>query len=204
MAKSIIKEKDISTEEKIREAAQKIFTQKGFAATRTRDIAEEAGINLALLNYYFRSKEKLFEQIMTEKVQQLFSVLYPIVNDTSIKLEKKIELIVTNYIDMLMANPDLPLFVLSEVRNNPDHFREKMGVEKLMKNTDLIKQLKEKRPDIHPVQFMISILGMTVFTFLSKPIFQSAGLITEQEFKKLAEERKILIPKWANAMLKTK
>jgi len=204
MAKSIIKEKDISTEEKIREAAQKIFTQKGFAATRTRDIAEEAGINLALLNYYFRSKEKLFEQIMTEKVQQLFSVLYPIVNDTSIKLEKKIELIVTNYIDMLMANPDLPLFVLSEVRNNPDHFREKMGVEKLMKNTDLIKQLKEKRPDIHPVHFMISILGMTVFTFLSKPIFQSAGLITEQEFKKLAEERKILIPKWANAMLKTK
>ena len=204
MAKSLKPVKDISTEEKIREAAQKIFTQKGFAATRTRDIAEEAGINLALLNYYFRSKEKLFEQIMTEKVQQLFSVLYPIVNDTSIKLEKKIELIVTNYIDMLMANPDLPLFVLSEVRNNPDHFREKMGVEKLMKNTDLIKQLKEKRPDIHPVQFMISILGMTVFTFLSKPIFQSAGLITEQEFKKLAEERKILIPKWANAMLKTK
>ena len=204
MAKSIKPVKDISTEEKIREAAQKIFTQKGYAATRTRDIAEEAGINLALLNYYFRSKEKLFEQIMTEKVQQLFSVLYPIVNDTTIKLEKKIELIVTNYIDMLMANPDLPLFVLSEVRNNPDHFREKMGVEKLMKNTDLIKQLKEKRPDIHPIHFMISILGMTVFTFLSKPIFQSAGLITEHEFKKLADERKILIPKWANAMLKTK
>ena len=204
MAKSVKLVKDISTEEKIRAAARKIFTQKGFAATRTRDIAEEAGINLALLNYYFRSKEKLFEQIMIEKVQQLFSVLYPIVNDTSIKLEKKIELIVTNYIDMLLANPDLPLFVLSEIRNNPDHFREKMGVEKLMKNTDLIHQLKEKRPDIHPIHFMISILGMTVFTFLSKPIFQSAGMISEQEFKKLAEERKILIPKWANAMLKTK
>lgn len=204
MAKSIKPVKDISTEEKIREAAQKIFTQKGYAATRTRDIAEEAGINLALLNYYFRSKEKLFEQIMLERVQQLFGVLYPIVNDTNTKLEKKIELIVINYIDMLMANPDLPIFVLSEVRNNPDHFKDKIGIEKILKNTHLIVQLKEKRPDIHPYHFIINVLGMTVFAFLSKPIFQSAGLISEHDFNKLAEERKILIPKWANAMLKTK
>ena len=55
--------KDISTEEKIKEAARKIFHKKGYAGTRTRDIAEEAGINLALLNYYYRSKEKLFELI---------------------------------------------------------------------------------------------------------------------------------------------
>ena len=57
-------EKDISTEEKILISASKVFTEKGFSGTRTRDIAEEAGINLALLNYYFRSKEKLFEQVM--------------------------------------------------------------------------------------------------------------------------------------------
>src|ERR1700748_2737311 len=61
---------EISTEEKIKAAAKKLFTQKGFAATRTRDIAEEAGINLALLNYYFRSKEKLFELIMMENFRQ--------------------------------------------------------------------------------------------------------------------------------------
>ena len=57
---------DPTTEEKIKEAARKLFTQKGFAATRTRDIAEEAGINLALLNYYFRSKQKLFDLIMKD------------------------------------------------------------------------------------------------------------------------------------------
>ena len=62
-------EKEISTEEKILEAASKVFTEKGFAGTRTRDIAEHAGINLALLNYYFRSKEKLFEQVMKAKCQ---------------------------------------------------------------------------------------------------------------------------------------
>ena len=60
---------DSSTEEKIKAAARKVFTRKGFAATRTRDISEEAGINLALLNYYFRSKEKLFDLVMMENMQ---------------------------------------------------------------------------------------------------------------------------------------
>lgn len=68
-------EKDISTEEKIKEAARKIFMEKGFGSTRTREIAEAAGINSALLNYYFRSKEKLFEIIMMESVQEMFAFI---------------------------------------------------------------------------------------------------------------------------------
>src|SRR4051812_36042236 len=107
---------DLSTEEKIQKAARKVFTQKGYAATRTRDIAEEAGINLALLIYYFRSKEKLFEIIMLEKMQKFFSVLLPIINNTATTLENKIDGIASNYIDLLTANEDLPLFILSEVR----------------------------------------------------------------------------------------
>ncbi len=62
-----------STEEKIKEAARRVFTQKGYAATRTRDIAEESGLNLALINYYFRSKEKLFDIIMLEHLQIVHS-----------------------------------------------------------------------------------------------------------------------------------
>ena len=61
--------KDTNTEDKILKAANKVFTQKGFAATRTRDIAAEAGINLALLNYYFRSKKKLFDIVMLENLK---------------------------------------------------------------------------------------------------------------------------------------
>ena len=63
MAKKSEAIKDLSTEQKIKNAARKVFTEKGYAATRTRDIAEAAGINLALLNYYFRSKQKLFEEV---------------------------------------------------------------------------------------------------------------------------------------------
>ena len=74
-------EKEISTEEKILEAASEVFTEKGFSGTRTRDIAEKAGINLALLNYYFRSKEKLFEQVMKAKILIFFGQILPIITN---------------------------------------------------------------------------------------------------------------------------
>ena len=116
MAKSKDPKKiDTSTEEKIIEAARKVFLEKGYAATRTRDIAEEAGINLALLNYYFRSKEKLFQLVMVENLQQLFSVVLPIVNNDELTLEQKLETLAENYIDLLIDNSDLPIFILSEM-----------------------------------------------------------------------------------------
>src|SRR6476620_8054618 len=117
MAKKVpSKTKPENAEEKILAAARKVFLEKGFAATRTRDIAEEAGINLALLNYYFRSKEKLFQLVMIEKVQLMFGVLLPIINNGELELETKVERIVENYIKLLSENPDLPLFVLSELK----------------------------------------------------------------------------------------
>src|ERR1700751_6460756 len=97
--------KNISTEEKIKQAARKIFMQKGYAATRTRDIAEEAGINLALLNYYFRSKEKLFDLIMLESLHDFRQHIIVALNDEKTSLESKIETLVSNYIDLLINQP---------------------------------------------------------------------------------------------------
>lgn len=193
----------LSAEEKIKEAARKVFTQKGYAATRTRDIAEEAGLNLALLNYYFRSKEKLFEIIMKEKMQQLFGIITPILNDTELSLEKKIDQIIDRYINMLLQNPDMPIFVLSEIRNNTDLFK-KMQVGKLLQNSHFVQQLKEKQPAIHPLHFVVSILGMAIFPFVANPVLKSTGLLTDQTFTEMMEERKKLIPMWVKAMLKAK
>ena len=93
---------ELTTEQKIVEAARKIFTQKGYAATKTRDIAEEAGINLALLNYYFGSKENLFKQIVTEKFEDLFGLMSPILSNKNITLEEKIQTLVKNYTNLLI------------------------------------------------------------------------------------------------------
>ncbi|MCV9927180.1 TetR family transcriptional regulator [Flavobacterium sp. LS1R49] len=197
----VLKNKDASTEEKIKEAARTVFTQKGYSATRTRDIAEEAGINLALLNYYFRSKEKLFELVMAEKVSELFGVIAPIVNSKKTSLDEKVTLIVDAYITMLSQNPGLPLFVLSEIRNNPEHFGNRIQAGKLLTESFFVKQLIEKRPDIHPLHFIVNILSMSIFPFITKPVLESAGVMNSDQLNEFTEERKILIVKWFKVMI---
>jgi AcrR family transcriptional regulator len=204
MAKATNPKPDISTEEKIKEAARKVFTQKGYSATRTRDIAEAAGLNLALLNYYFRSKQKLFEIVMIEKMQKFFSVLLPILYDNSSTLESKVESISNNYIDLILANPDLPFFIMHEARNNPDLIFKVANRKDFLKNSVFIKQIGEKKPDLNPLQFFISLLGMCVFPFVMKPILQKLSGMDETAFKQLMMERKVLIPIWTKAMLKAK
>jgi AcrR family transcriptional regulator len=195
---------DTSTEEKIKEAARTVFMKKGYAATRTRDIAEEAGLNLALLNYYFRSKEKLFELVMMEKMEKLLGGLASIINDDVTTLEKKLELLATYYIDMLTQNPDLPIFVLSEIRNNSDHLVEKFQFGNFIQHSSFFKQLQVNRPDVNPMHFIINLLGSTIFPFVAKPLFLAAGNLNQKNFDTLMEERKKLIPKWIRAMLQTK
>lgn len=204
MAKKTTIPADTSTEEKIKEAARIVFMKKGYAATRTRDIAEEAGINLALLNYYFRSKEKLFNQVMSEKMKLFFGSLFSVINDPSTKLETKIDQIVANYIDSLTENPDLPLFVLSEIKSDPGHLSSILPTEKITSQVSFIKQLQEKRPDLNPAHFLMNILGMTVFPFIARPAFGAIGVLNKNDFKSIIEERRKLIPLWVKASLKAK
>ncbi len=195
--------KDLSTEEKIKEAARRVFTRKGYAATRTRDIAEEAGINLALLNYYFRSKQKLFDQIMLEKVQQLFGRLAPVLFDPDSSLESKSEQVVSLYIDMICQHPDLPLFVLSEIRHHPEQFASTFQVGKMISQSTFIQQLKERRPDINPLHFLMNLMSLTLFPFIAGPVFKAIAVADDQQFIALMQERKTLIPKWVEAILQT-
>lgn len=194
------KDLDLSTEEKIMEAARKVFNEKGYAAARTRDIAEESGINLALLNYYFRSKEKLFELVMLERVNKLFGAIIPILNDESSSLEEKIEGIAGSYIDLLTEHPDLPIFVLSEIRNRPDKFAALVNTRDRVTKSVFMKQLIERKLSVSPFHILINLLGMTVFPFVGKPVL-SKLMGKEAEFDELMKQRKELIPMWIKMML---
>ena len=127
-AKNAKKAPDTNTEAKIKAAARVVFHKKGFAATRTRDIAEEAKMNLALLNYYFRSKEKLFELIMFETLTEFYQTMGIVFNDETTTLEKKIQLIAEKYIDLIIAEPEIPLFIMSEIRSHGAAILEKLPV----------------------------------------------------------------------------
>ena len=197
-------EKELTTEEKILLSASKVFTEKGFAGTRTRDIAEEAGINLALLNYYFRSKEKLFEQVMKVKMVLLFGQIVPILTNEKTNLEEKIDLVSNKYFEILSKNPNLPLFVLSEMQKKNSEVKSIIPVNKIFKNSVILKQIKERKPELNPSHFLINFLSMTIFPFITKPVFNTFDLMNETEFQQFVEERKRLVPIWIKTLLELK
>ncbi len=195
-----------STEEKIKEAARRVFHQKGFAGTTTRDIAREAGMNLALLNYYFRGKKKLFEIIMLETVQGFIQSIKHYLNDQDTSIQQKVEILVENYIDLLQREPNIPVFILSEVRNDPSYLIEQVGLREAILGSHFVKQLMEfgdktGRKMANPLHFLINLLGMTVFPFITKPLLSGVWGMDEKQFKALMDERRILIPRAMKAIL---
>ncbi|MCO4292291.1 TetR/AcrR family transcriptional regulator [Solitalea sp. MAHUQ-68] len=209
MAKKEVKAIDSSTEERIKLAAHKLFAQKGYAGTKTRDIASEAGINLALLNYYFRSKEKLFELIMREHIQQFFQGMFQVLNDENTSIQQKIETLVGRYVDTLMLQPDIPIFVLSELRNSPMNLADNIQKNMQIKNSYFMKQIKEgiangTIDNIHPVQLMSNLISLTVFPFIANPILKTIHGIDQEQFNTFMLERKKLIPLWIAEIIKPK
>ena len=206
--KKVLVATDASTEEKIKQAARTIFHKKGFAATRTRDIAEEAGLNLAPLNSYFRSKQKLFDLIMLETMQQFLVSLTDVFNAKETSLEAKVELLVSNYIDLLTKEPDIPIFILSELRTNPQELVAKIKIKEILMRSYLMQQLQEEAAagriaPIHPLQFIMNVMGLTAFPFIAKPILSSLGNLSDEDFNELMTQRKALVPKWIKAILTT-
>jgi len=200
------KTKDISTEERIKAAARKVFHQKGFAGTRTRDIAEEAGINHAMLNYYFRSKEKLFEMVMMETMAYFFQGVGTILNDESTSLEEKIERVVANYIDLLLEEPELPTFMFNEVRANPEPFVANAPIIQALEHSVLAQQYAEavaqgriNEPNL--IHTVLNVISLVIFPFITQPIFTVLSRTDKEAYKALMLQRKTLIPQWIKAIL---
>lgn len=198
---------DSSTETKIKEAARTVFHKKGYAAARTRDIAEAAGINLALLNYYFRSKEKLFSLIMMETFQQFIQTLKNIFDDKNTSLDEKIETLIGSYIDLFSEQPAMPLFILSELRTNPQELITQANLRQIVMKSTFIKQFKENVREgvmtpIDPLHLIMNITGLTIFPFVASPMLRSVGELTDKGFNDLMQQRKKLIPQWIKSMLR--
>ena len=196
----------MNSEERIKAAARKVFHQKGYAGTRTRDIAEEAGINHAMVNYYFRSKEKLFGIVMLETMTFFFKGVSTILNNENTSLEQKIEQVVAKYIDLLLEEPELPTFVFNEVRSNPEPFIENSPIYKALQNSVLARQYGEavargeiSEPNL--LQMVLNVISLVIFPFIAQPILIALNKIDKDQYKALILERKKLIPQWIKAML---
>ncbi len=191
---------DDSTEVRIQKAAKTIFTRKGLAGARMQDIADEAGINKALLHYYYRSKQKLFEMIFEEKLIELFTNLQVIL-ESDLPFDEKIKSFIEKESDLLSEFPSLPIFVLSEAWQNPDY------VERLLQTLP-IKLIREKFKKLHKEaadgditheipfhQFMINMMSMIIYPIVARPLIMPLFGLDEKDFANLMEQRKSIISK---------
>jgi len=190
-----------SAEERILAAAKKVFIGKGMYGARMQDIADEAGINKALLHYYFRSKEKLFEVIFLEAAQKLFPRINQIF-ESDMPLFEKIEKFCEEYITIMTENPYLPLFVLNEMNRNAEKFligtwgRQNIPrPEKFLKQIEL-EQKKGLIGAVSPLQLLMNLISMTIFPFVGKSMFQFNLHLDELQYRSIMEQRKKEIPKF--------
>jgi len=188
-------ENDKLTEEKIFEAATEVFVEKGMDGARMQDIANQAGINKALLHYYYRTKEKLFTSVFEIIARKVFAKFAPVF-DENLSLEDKIRFFFKEHIAFLQDNPGLPGFILNEVNRHPDRIR------KILSSVDfenffmkLYEQHKDEfqKYNITPAtlpQIMVSMAAISVFPFAAKGILEGILGKVNVSFNVFIEERK--------------
>lgn len=188
----------ITTEEKIKVAAIQVFTQKGYEATKTRDIADLAKINIASLHYHFKSKDQLFTVVIEHTMEKFSQLMDQILYSPTLELHQKIRKFVPAYIDFLLANPFLPMFILSEGERNPEKMdslmNDKERLPLLSKQIQSLVEAKVIRP-IGVEHFISDLVGLTIFPFLSKSLMKIKIGLDDASFLKMMEERKQHVPK---------
>ncbi len=181
---------DKITEDKIFDAATEEFEEKGMDGARMQNIADRAGINKALLHYYFRTKDKLFMAVFDMLAEKLFKKFAGIF-ELDMPMDKKLEYFFTEHMSFLEKNPKLPMFILREVTRNPElleKFLSKINFENI--ESGMIKNIPRKdMPENDFAHLMISIVSLSVFPIVAKPIIE--GILSKQDisYDKFIEER---------------
>lgn len=200
---------DLQTEQQIFGAAAEVFTEKGFDGARMHEIASRAGINKALLHYYFRSKENLFDEVFRKLASNLLEKFTPVFKP-GMTLEEKIGFFLREHIEFLRQNPRLPSFILNEINRNPARISKLFPDIDFGKVYDTIasqhgKELEKYNitPEVMP-QIMASIAAMSVFPFIARGILEGILKNLGQEFNSFIEERKEFAPEFVMGALKSR
>lgn len=196
--KMIIKETD--NEKLILEAAEAEFIEKGYGKSRTTEIAKRAGVNHALLHYYFRTKENLFEVVFQKKAKLMSEVLI-FSFEQELPFFEKIKRGISDHFDLIAANSKLPNFIFNEISQDDNLKRIFLGILK-EKAIMIIAKLKEEINRevakgtiryIEPYDLLMTIVSLNMFPFISKPIILDIlNLQAEKDISQFLERRKQL------------
>lgn len=182
------------TETLILEAARKVFIRKGYDGARMQEIADEAGINKALLHYYFRSKEKLFNQIFLAAFKDFWPSIKSELEQGDGSVKCLIRAGVNAYTDMLMKTPYLPAFVVSEINRSPERMEgllQASGVDAAF--VMAVVQRGIDRGEVLPMDprsLLINMLGLVLFPFISRPVLSRLFFDSEEAFMAFVGQRR--------------
>ena len=186
---------ELSAQERIKIAATKVFTLKGPEGARMQDIADEANINKAMLHYYFRNKKQLFEIIFEEKLHKIFGAMELLIFSKD-AFENRIRAFVEKQISIVLEFPVMPIFVMLEVRKNPellegkfknipldvirDNFRKVIDAEVMSGNIRRI-SLEE---------LLMNVMSLCIYPIIAEPILKYVLDLNQESYFELIEARK--------------
>ena len=183
-----------NTEEKILTAATDVFLKKGMEGARMQEIADEAGINKALLHYYFRSKDKLFDAIFSKIVAFAFPKIGQVLQ-SDLPFKTKVEQVVDTYLDLLLKHPYLPAFILKEINRDSTVFFKLVLKHGFNRKPifDVITQAMDRGEIIRmkPEHLVVNVIGLCVFPFAAKPVISFVAFDQDKKATQaFMEERK--------------
>lgn len=174
-------EYNTETEKKILAAATEVFIQKGKDGARMDEIARKAGLNKALLHYYFRSKERLYSHVFSSEVRCFFHAFLDSI-PISENIENFLHGFISNYIEHLRQNPRIIRFILWEIGHGGQMFVEVVSEvfsesesktpHSFIKKIEQAVQEKKIRP-LDPLHLLLSMIGMSIFVFIAQPLVES-------------------------------
>lgn len=199
---------DGDTEVRILEAARQVFLRRGTAGARMAEIAEQAGVNQALLHYYFRSKARLAEAVFQRAARDLFpAVIETLMSD--VPLDEKVRQVVDIELGTLLRHPFLPGYILSELNHHPERVEQFIEVtagvridevaprlfERLGAQIEAAVEAGEMRP-IAPEQFVINLVSLCIFPFAARPMISAITGVDDEGFRAMIERRRTELPEF--------
>ena len=169
-----------SKEQQILAAAEQEFLTRGYDGARTTSIAQAAGVTHAMLHYYFRTKEQLFERIVDEKFETMSHSMFAIMGDPSLPIVERIKGGIEAHFDFVAQNPLLPRFVINEIISRPERYdvlykRVAAIIDNVYRGLQSEIDRSAERGEIERVDIkmlFISIMSLNIFTFLAYPFME--------------------------------
>ncbi|MDR3142835.1 MAG: TetR/AcrR family transcriptional regulator [Tannerellaceae bacterium] len=194
--------------ERILDVARELFIKNGYKSTSVRDIAAASETNVAMVNYYFHSKYNLFEIIFEEAFNRLQRKIFSTLS-SDLPFFELIETVIDSYYEMLVEYPQIPVFILNEVNQNPERLSERIRKKDphsvFLQMAKRIGEEEEKGTikETPPLDFLLNMLSLCVFPFIFKDLGSHVAEASQEEYSKMiVNHKKYVVQFVINALKK--